>query len=280
MPFSANSNFLGVSGVAPFAKIMPVKIRPNATTAVGVAGIIYAVNAGAQIINISWGTPFESGLLQEAMEFARLNGVFVAVAPGNTGSNDRFFPAAYDSTFTVGAGHSSGNMTDFSTWGAHIDIVAPGLDILSLRAAGTDMYEAGGEPEVRIVGAEGLYYLADGTSMAAPMVVGAAAFLRAVRPDLSLAELEEVLKLGAIDLLDPLNQGDSLVGPDTVSGYGYLDLAASYDLLWHGGIHLTSPVRRQRYIDDFAVRIAGVAGYEGSWQLDGWNPTPKNPSAS
>ena len=265
---AANSNFLGVSGVAPFAKIMPVKIRPNATTAVGVAGIIYAVNAGAQIINISWGTPFESGLLQEAMEFARLNGVFVAVAPGNTGSNDRFFPAAYDSTFTVGAGHSLGNMTDFSTWGAHIDIIAPGLDILSLRAAGTDMYATVGEPDVRIVGAEGLYYLADGTSMAVPMVVGAAAFLRAVRPDLSLAELEEVLKLGAIDLLDPLNQGDSLVGPDTVSGYGYLDLAASYDLLWHGGIHLTSPEMCQRYTEDFQVRISPVAGYEGSWQLD------------
>lgn len=265
---AANSDPFGIAGVAPFATIMPVKIRPNATTAVGVAGIVYAVNAGAQVINISWGTPFESGLLQEAMEFARLNGVFVAVAPGNTGDNTRFFPAAYDSSFVVAAGHSSGNMTDFSTWGAHIDIVAPGLDILSLRAAGTDMYAGGGEPDVRIIGPEGRYYLADGTSMAAPMVVGAAAFLRAIRPDLSLGELEEVLRMGAIDLLDPLDQGDSLVGPDTICGYGYLDLAASYDLLWHGGIHLISPNRRQRYTEDFQVRIAGVAGYEGSWQLD------------
>ncbi|MDH3936021.1 MAG: S8 family peptidase [candidate division Zixibacteria bacterium] len=265
---AANSNPLGVAGVAPFAKIMAVKIRPNATTAVGVAGIIYAVNAGAQVINISWGTPFESGLLQEAMEFARLNGVFVAVAPGNTGDNTRFFPAAYDSTFTVAAGHSSGNMTDFSTWGAHVDIVAPGLDILSLRAEGTDMYAAIGEPDVRIVGEDSLYYLADGTSMAAPMVVGAAAFLRGTRPDLSLAELEEILRMGAIDLLDPLDQGDTLVGPDTISGYGYLDLSASYDLLWHGGIQMISPIRRQRYTEDFSVRIAGVVGYEGSWQLD------------
>ena len=81
---AANSNPQGVAGIAPFTRIMPVKIRPNATTAVGVAGIIYAVNAGAQVINISWGTPFESGLLQEAMPFARRNGVFVAVADKTT----------------------------------------------------------------------------------------------------------------------------------------------------------------------------------------------------
>ncbi len=265
---ASRADQFGVAGIAQSALIMPVKIRPNATTAVGVAGIVYAVNAGAQVINISWGTPFESGLLQEAMEFARSNGVFVAVAPGNTGSNDRFFPAAYDSVFVVGAGNSSGKMTDFSTWGAHVDIIAPGLDILSLRAAGTDMYEAIGEPEVRVVDPDGLYYLADGTSMAAPMVAGAAALFLSARPDLSLVELEEILRLGAIDLVDPLNTGDSLFGPDTVSGYGYINLAASYDLLWHGGIHLVTPVRRQRYTGDIEIRIAGLAGYEGSWQLD------------
>ncbi len=265
---AANANAPGVAGIVPFAEIMPVKIRPNATTAVGVAGIIYAVNAGAQVINISWGTPFLSGLLEEAMEFARINGVFVAVAPGNTASNDRFFPAAYDSTFAVAAGNSDGNMTDFSTWGAHIDIVAPGLDILSLRADGTDMYAEGGEPDVRIIGDDGLYYLADGTSMAAPMVAGAAALLRAFRPDLALDELEEILRMGADDLIDPLGNGDSLIGPDTVCGYGYMNVAASYDLLWHGGIQFVEPQRRQRYTDDFVVRIAPVASYEGSWQLD------------
>jgi hypothetical protein len=263
---AANSNAPGVAGIVPFAEIMPVKIRPNATTAVGVAGIIYAVNAGAQVINISWGTPFLSGLLEEAMAFARANGVFVAVAPGNTGSNDRYFPAAYDSTFAVAAGNSDGNMTDFSTWGAHIDIVAPGLDILSLRADGTDMYAKAGEPDVRIINS--LYYLADGTSMAAPMVAGAAALLRAFRPDLALNELEEILRMGADDLIDPLDNGDSLVGPDTVCGYGYMNVAASYDLLWHGGIHIVEPQRRHRYTDDFAVRIAPIASYEGSWQLD------------
>ncbi|MCK4301516.1 MAG: S8 family serine peptidase, partial [candidate division Zixibacteria bacterium] len=66
----ANADGRGVVGIAPEVEIMPVKIRPNATNAVGAAGIVYAVNAGAQVINISWGTPFESGLLREAIAFA------------------------------------------------------------------------------------------------------------------------------------------------------------------------------------------------------------------
>ena len=264
----ANADGRGVVGISPEVEIMPVKIRPNATNAVGAAGIVYAVNAGAQAINISWGTPFESGLLREAIAFARQNGVFVAIAPGNSGGSDRFFPAAYDSTFVVAAGNSDGYMTDFSTYGAHIDIVAPGLDILSLRAAGTDMYSSLGEPHVRIIGDEGLYYLADGTSMATPTVVGAAALLLAIRPDLSLSALEEILLLGADDLIDPLNTGDTLYGRDTISGFGYVNVDASLSLLKHGGLFFTQPERRRRYTEDFPVKVASVADYEGSWRLD------------
>lgn len=265
---AANADGHGIVGIAPWAEIMPVKIRPNATTVVGAAGIMYAVNAGAQVINISWGTPFESTILREAIDFARHNGVLVCIAPGNTGDNTRYFPAAYDSTFVVAAGNSDGYQTDFSTYGAHIDIVAPGLDILSLRAAGTDMYGEYPiwEPGVRII--DSLYYLSDGTSMAAPMVVGAAALLLSFRPDLSLSELEEVLLYGATDLIDPLNNGDTLIGPDTISGYGYLNIDSSLFLLQHGGLYITEPIRRSRYTDDFPVKVAPVAGYDGSWRLE------------
>lgn len=265
---AANADAHGVVGIAPWAEIMPVKIRPNATNAVGAAGIVYAVNAGAQVINISWGTPFRSGMLREAINFARQNGVFVAIAPGNTGTNERFYPAAYDSTFVVAAGNSDGFQTEFSTFGAHIDIVAPGLDILSLRAAGTDMYSDAYEPQVRIIGDDLLYYLADGTSMAAPMVAGAAALMLSFRPDLSLAELEELLLLGADDLIDPLNCGDTLIGPDTISGWGYMNIETSMSLLENGGLFLTEPKRHLRYTEDFLIKAAAVAGYEGGWQLD------------
>ncbi len=267
---AANADGHGVVGIAPQAQIMPVKIWPNASSSVGAAGIMYAVNSGAQVINISWGTPFESSVLKEAIDFARHNGVLVCIAPGNTGDNSRYFPAAFDSTFVVAAGNSDGYETDFSTYGAHIDIVAPGLDILSLRAAGTDMYGdlVTQEPGVRIVGDDSLYYLADGTSMAAPMAVGAAALILSFRPDLSLSQLQEILLYGATDLVDPRNTGDTLIGPDTISGYGYLDIDSSLFLLQHGGLHIVEPVHRGRYTGNFQIRIAPVAGYTGSWQLD------------
>ncbi|MFH1688204.1 MAG: S8 family serine peptidase [bacterium] len=265
---AANANTAGVIGIAPHAMIMPIKIRPNATTAVGAAGIFYAVNAGAQVINISWGTPFQSAILREAVNFARTNGVLVTVAPGNTGDNTRYYPAAYDSVFVVAAGNSRGYETDFSTYGAHVDIVAPGLDILSLRAVGTDMYEEAGEPGVRIIGQDSLYYLSDGTSMAAPVAAGAAALLLSFRPDLTLPELEEILLLGADDLIDPRNQGDSLPGPDTLSGYGYINVQASLNLLQEGGLHLVSPVSKRRYTDDVVIKAAASAGYTGSWLLE------------
>lgn len=262
---ASNANRNGVVGVAPWAKIMPVKIRPNATTAIGAAGIVYAVNSGAQIINLSWGTPFESAVLRDALSFARSNGVLATIAAGNSGDNTRYFPAAFDSTFVVAAGNSRGDMTDFSTFGAHIDIVAPGRDILSLRATGTDMYAEAWEPGVRII--DSMYYLADGTSMSAPTVAGAAALMLSFRPDLSLVELEEILLRGADDLIDPLGLGDSLTGPDTVSGWGYLNVRQSLQMLIQPGLALTEPVRRSRYTEDFSVKVNPVGAYTGGWTL-------------
>ena len=264
----SQENGFGIVGIAPDAEIMAVKIRPNATTAIGAAGIIYAVIAGAIVINISWGTPFESGVLRDALKFARDNQVFVSIAAGNTGDNQRFYPAAFDSSFTVGAGNSDGFLTDFSTYGAHVDIVAPGEDILSLRAAGTDMYRVAGEPGVRIIGEDSLYYLSDGTSMAAPMVAAAAALIWSIRPDLNLNQPEEIIRMGADDMLDPLNRGDTLAGPDSLSGYGYLNIAASHDLITNGGLRFSKPLLRDRLIDQFEILLKTVSGYSGEWLLE------------
>jgi hypothetical protein len=265
---AANADDAGVIGVAPWAKIMPVKIYPNAMASVGAAGIIYAVSSGARVINVSWGSPYDSRLIQEAMEFARSNGVFVAVAAGNSGNAQRFYPASFDSVFAVAAGASDGYLTYFSTYGPQIDVVAPGQDMLSLRARGTDMYASSGEPGNRIVDADSLYYLADGTSMAAPVVAGGAAMLWSFRPDLGLAQLEQILRLGADDMLDPLHEGDSLAGPDTLSGYGYLNLRSSYLLVTQGGLSFVEPVRCSRYAGDVRVKVAPVLGYSGSWTLE------------
>lgn len=265
---AARADAQGVIGVAPSSEIMTLKIRPNGSSSVGAAAIVYAVRNGAQVINLSWGTPFEALVLTDALNYAREQGVFVAVAAGNSGTNERFYPAAFDNVFTVGAGNAHGFMTSFSTFGSHVDIVAPGEDILSLRAAGTDLYAAGGEPNVHIVGDDLRYYLSDGTSMAAPIVAGVAARLLAIRPDLGVTELETALRLGAEDMIDPRNLGDTLIGPDTLSGAGYVKLTASLNLLTSGALAIVSPPPQARLTTPTDIILTSLAGYSGHWSLE------------
>ncbi len=257
----------GIAGIAPNAKIMAISINPNTTTSAATEGIIYAVNSGARIINASWGSVFESAALREALDFARENNVLVSIAAGNTGDNSRDFPAAYDSSFVVTAGNSDGFLTEFATWGAHIDIVAPGLDILSLRAEGTDMY-AGYETGIRIIGDDSRYYLSDGSSMSAPMVCGAAALILGKRPGLSVAELETILLQSATDILDPFNIGDYLPGPDTFSGYGFLNIDGALASIQSGTVIITEPIRWQRYTSEVTIKGAAINGYSGPWSLE------------
>ncbi|MEW6412108.1 MAG: S8 family peptidase [Candidatus Zixiibacteriota bacterium] len=264
---AASADTRGIAGIAPNARIMAISINPNTTTSAATEGILYAVNSGARIINASWGTIFESSMLREALEFARLNNVFVSIAAGNSGDNTRDYPAAYDSSFVVTAGDSDGFLTPFATWGAHIDIVAPGLDILSLRADGTDMYSSV-EPGVRIIGDDSLYYLSDGSSMSAPMACGAAALVLAKSPGLTVAELENILLESATDMLDPFNTGDNLVGPDTFSGHGYLNIDAALASLVPGTIAITQPERWQRYTTALEIKGAAVNSYSGPWYLE------------
>lgn len=262
---AAALNGTGVVGVSPTSLIMPIKIYPNASSSLGAVAIIYAVVNGARVINISWGTPYRSFVLEEALLFARDNGVFVAIASGNSGTAEFFYPGASPGAFTVGAGNALGNVTYFSTYGPQLDLIAPGEDILSLRAAGTDMYEETGEPHVHVI--DSIYYLSDGTSMATPMVAGAAALVWTQRPDVSLDELESILTQGATDLLDPLGRGDTLPGFDSLSGYGYLDVWSSLQLLNAGGAFIVEPESRVRYTDSVVVRIAAAGLYFGGYQL-------------
>ncbi len=264
---AANHDQIGMAGITTAAEIMAVKMRPNGTTTVGALCIAYAVNAGANVLNLSWGTPFKSLILQDAVQFARANGVLVCVSAGNSGDDRQFYPAAIEESFTVGAGNSLGNVTYFSTYGHHVDLVAPGQNIISLRAAGTDMYTATGEPNVHIVGDNNDYYIADGTSMAAPMVAGAAAMIWSIRPQLTLEQLELDLLNGARDLIDPFGIGDSLPGPDSISGYGYLDIRGSLDLMRDGGIYFVSPRANSRNLNSMEIRATGSGGYSGGWEL-------------
>lgn len=261
---AAIQNEIGVVGYPGRIKILPVKILPNGFLSVSVVAIYYAADFGAKVINISWGYPFDSHILQNAIAYARDRGCLVVAAAGNFGTSMRTFPASFPETFTVGATNSDGFMTYFSSYGPFLDISAPGRNILSLRAAGTDLYYPE-EPGVRII--EDYYILADGTSMSAPIVAGAAAMLWSFNPGLDAEQIMDVLRQSADDMIDPWDEGMNLPGYDTLSGWGRLNVGQAFAMIQAPAAYLTSPGEYEIVSGDVAVGVRTTGGYTGTVSL-------------
>lgn len=194
------NNGIGLVGITGNldVKIIPVKVLGESgygETINIVKGIIYAVDNGADIINLSLGVQAKSGLIAKAIDYAKSKGVFVVAASGNDNENSDNFSPAGDGAFTVAAMNYNYRKAYFSDYGDSIKVAAPGVQILSTVPGG---YEAW-----------------DGTSMAAPVVSGIAAMLKAENPQLSPNELENILDSTATDIM--------YKGKDQESGYGLVN---------------------------------------------------------
>ncbi|MCR9129930.1 MAG: S8 family serine peptidase [Alphaproteobacteria bacterium] len=217
----------GIRGINPNAQIMVVKALNDFghTRASDLAeAIYYAVDNGAQIINMSVGGPETTRIETEALEYAAARGVLVIAAAGNEGVPvEEWGIPGSEAVITVASTDFDDTRTVFSNWGPAIDIAAPGLDVLSLRARYTDtMRDIAGveyEPGAAFVGEDRRYYRASGTSFSAPIVAGVASLVLSHRPELSAAELRTILLNSARDVGSP--------GVDQYTGYGIVDAAAA-----------------------------------------------------
>lgn len=261
---AAIQNEFGIVGYPGKIELLPVKIFPNGYQSVSIAAIVYAADMGARIMNLSWGFPYESNILRVALQYATLRGCLPVAAAGNFGTSFPTYPASFPETFCVGGTNSDGFMTFFSTYGPFLDIVAPGRNILSLRATGTDLYYPG-EPDVRIIDEK--YILADGTSMSAPLVVGAAAMLWSFNPGLDAERIKDVLRQSADDLIDPWDEGMNLPGYDTLSGWGRLNVGRAFAMAQAPSVFLLSPAVNEIVTGEVAVRIGVTGGYDGPADL-------------
>ena len=191
-------NNLGIAGVAPDVTIMPLKVldASGQGSYTGVAeAITYAVDNGANIINLGFGGVAQSDILKAAIDYAESHGVLVVAAAGNTGSNTLMYPASYPYVLSVGAVSSDLNWASFSTFGSEINLVSPGVGVYSTLLGGS-------------------YGLMSGTSMSSAQVSGVAALL-ASSPQFDTANKVRVALLGSVhDLGDPgwdIYYGDGLV---------------------------------------------------------------------
>lgn len=263
---AVRDNGMGVSGINTPCKIMVIKTFPMATTSVQTKAIVYAADMGCDVINMSWGGPYPSSLLEDAIDYALSKGTLPVAAAGNTSIEDNLYPGSLPQVLTVGASNSKDEVTYFSTYGEQIDVVAPGEDILSLRADYTDMYDwtPGG---AHIINEK--YFLADGTSMAAPCVVGVATYLKSVSPGISNDSLISIIERSADDIIYPFG-GDSLYSPgkDKYSGYGRVNLNSALQLLSGRLAKIDYPYENAIVSGDMAVMgTASGAAFE-SYSLE------------
>jgi serine protease len=192
-------NGVGVAGVAYKARIMPIKVLSGSGSGSvgGIAeGIRWAVDHGAQVINMSLGGPFNSQVLAKAVKYANERGVVVVCAAGNDGRGKVSFPAANAGAIAVAATQYDEATTFYSNWGREIAVAAPGGNT-RLDQNGDGVPD--GVMQNTVVPGniqKQDYLLFMGTSMASPHVAGVAALLVGAGVK-SPAEVERILKASA-----------------------------------------------------------------------------------
>ncbi len=212
------NNAKGIAGVAGGAKIMPVKVMNDSGSgdyASIINGIKYAADNGAKVISMSLGGPGSSQAMQDAVDYAISRGASVVAASGNSNSAVAF-PGNCNGVITVGAVDSNNQRASFSNYGPEMDVVAPGVNIISSYKGNANSYTS-----------------MSGTSMATPFVAGVTALVRAADPGLASAEVTKIIDQATTDL--------GTAGFDNYYGYGLVDANRAVDLALKGETGNPSP---------------------------------------
>ena len=196
------NNGIGIAGVSWGAQLMTVRVLDrygDGYYSDVAAGIVYAADNGARVINLSFGGEQPSQLLQDAVDYAHQRGVLVVAAAGNDGGGV-LYPAACNHAMAVAATDRNDRHASFSNQGPEVDIAAPGESILST------WHMLNG------------YFTKGGTSMATPHVSGAAALLWSWWPGYTHDQIRHRLETMADDV-----NSEQYPGHDAQLGWGRLN---------------------------------------------------------
>lgn len=213
-----SNNAAGVAGVTWHCGLMPVRVlarivniaNPADVRGLGsaadiAAGIRWAVDHGARVLNLSLGGPVDTEVERDAIAYANAHGVVICAAMGNGGPGAApSFPGAYPDVVAVGAIDQADHRASFSQVGPHIDVAAPGVGILST------VWDNG-------------FATMSGTSMATPHVAGVTALVLSSNPSLTGAQAADIVRQTARPLRD--SPGDPV--PNDNYGFGCVDAEAA-----------------------------------------------------
>jgi thermitase len=204
------NNNIGIAGAAPEVTILPIKANTILIDSTGKAtptssfrdssiidGILYAIEQGADIINISVANTSYNPLVQQAINQAEAAGVLVVAASGNTGKQQYVYPASLDYSLSVGSVSNDMTKSFFTTFNDKLDVMAPGHNIVTTTRGGH-------------------YTVISGTSFSSPYVAAMAAMLKSVYPEMTPADIRTKLRETAIDAGTP--------GYDINYGYGIANI--------------------------------------------------------
>ena len=198
------NNNIGIAGVSPLAKILPVKIGPDFGLDNSVYnefdGLLYAAMMGADVINCSWGSTGFSQSNALVVKAVTELGALIVSAAGNNNRNQTFYPASYDGVLSVASSADDDVRSGFSNYNTRVDISAPGTFIYSTLPNNKYDYKSG-------------------TSMASPVAAGAAAVLRSQFPDYTAQQIKSLIIVNT-DNINELNPGfEGLVGSGRLNLY-------------------------------------------------------------
>lgn len=193
---AAARNSIGIAGAAdPRIKIMPVKVlnsqvsgfvyNSKLITDVIADAMVFAIQNGAEVINLSLGWPklIDTPKVRQAFQMAEDNNVTVIAASGNNTKDLPTFPCSYENVVCVGAIDNRGELAEFSNFGSKVDVVAPGEYIVSTIPRNLE------SRSLRIAN----YDVKRGSSQAAPYVAAAVATLKVMHPGLSNDKVRSLL---------------------------------------------------------------------------------------
>ena len=235
---ATTNNGEGVAGVSNSTLISARALGTRGSGSIdGIADAVqYVTDRGADVINMSLGGGGPSDTLQNAVSYAADNDALVIAAAGNSGQEEKQYPAGFEEVVAVSAVDDSETLASFSTYGDHVEVTAPGVDVLSTWPQDTQ------------------YNRISGTSMSCPVATGVAALGKAAYPDLSATELRNRLTETATDIGLPENE----------QGAGQVDAAAIVEGGTGGGGGGENAPVPEMVVDSQPLSTGQPAEFDGS----------------